>query len=169
MRPENVSVGGRCPHGIRPPDCIDCHGQWLSPRDAYTLRSLLWSSHCTPGDGHYLYGDDGELQCTAGVDGACDFRRATVDEIRRHVERRGLRLLAEAADRLGWTVGEPSSGRHPLDDRDEYVHELPSQRAAECVRCARGEPRYCHADKPNEPYHYVAWPGNELVACTRKP
>lgn len=60
-------------------------------KDAERLRSMLWMSHA--GEEHYRYGDDGEMQCS-GEDGYCDFKRAPVDDIQRHIERRGLRLLA---------------------------------------------------------------------------
>ena len=46
------------------------------------LRLLLWLTHGHSGPA--LYGDDGEMQCSSG--GYCDFKRATLDEIRDHLE-----------------------------------------------------------------------------------
>jgi hypothetical protein len=63
------------------------------PADEMTLRSLLWAGHAGENDGHYRYGDDGELQCS-GIDGACDFRREPVAKIREHIEKRGWRLMS---------------------------------------------------------------------------
>jgi hypothetical protein len=67
--------------------------------DEYILRSLLWAGHAGESDGHYRYGDDGELQCS-GIDGACDFRRDSVAAIQEHIERRGMRILKAHATTL---------------------------------------------------------------------
>ena len=52
------------------------------------LRELIWLFH-----GHRaLYGDDGEMQCSEQR--GCDFKRATLDEIRDHLDPAGAALRA---------------------------------------------------------------------------
>lgn len=57
-------------------------------KDNRTLRYLLARQH--DGPRHMIYGDDGELQCSA-----CwiDFRLDTVDEIERKLHEAGMRDL----------------------------------------------------------------------------
>ena len=58
-------------------------------------RKLLWLRHgCSI---HALYGDDGEMQCSAcGI----DFKRRTADEINDHFIRQGSAKIADILDRL---------------------------------------------------------------------
>jgi hypothetical protein len=59
--------------------------------DAERLRKLLWLRHGCSFSA--LYGDDGEMQCSAcGI----DFKRAPAEDIEAQWERIGLRRLAES-------------------------------------------------------------------------
>jgi hypothetical protein len=50
---------------------------YVMPDEEHTLRYMLWLNHGRL-TGHYLYGDDGELNCNScGI----DFRRHTVKSI----------------------------------------------------------------------------------------
>jgi hypothetical protein len=72
-------------------------------------RELLWLGHGHSGPA--LYGDDGEMQCSGG--GYCDFKRATLEEIRDHMNpqqamlRAALRDTAPAEEQdFSWFRGE---------------------------------------------------------------
>lgn len=87
------------------------------PEAEVRLRSLVWSLHARPGDGHHQYGDDGELQCS-GIDGPCDFLRQPVVDLDAHIFRRGRRLLEELAEQCGHcAAGAPL---RPVTGVDRY-------------------------------------------------
>ena len=63
----------------------------MTPEDEQTMRRLLWFRHNCPTSA--LYGDDGEMQCSAcGI----DFKRFSAKEIDEAFIRISMRRLLEA-------------------------------------------------------------------------
>lgn len=57
------------------------------------LREIWWLGHGCPG--HALYGDDGEMQCNA-LGCRHDFKRESMDELRRYVQFRKWKRVSDA-------------------------------------------------------------------------
>jgi hypothetical protein len=58
------------------------------------LRELLFLTHAS--EGHYLYGDDGEMQCNAC---GCDFKRDSPQQLNEKITRYSMAALAKESGR----------------------------------------------------------------------
>ncbi len=61
----------------------------LIERICARLRKLLWLHH---GHGVYLYGDDGEMQCSSCM---IDFKRDPINKIEQEFERQAIEVAAK--------------------------------------------------------------------------